>query len=78
MRLAAWGLQRVADMSREDLEDALNQMWQRYMMLHRAKMRRPDDNLHVPYARQEHYDALRRWFGGYDSTPGPTNTRADS
>ena len=36
--LAAWGLQRIADMSREDLIRALNQSHRSYMAIARLQM----------------------------------------
>lgn len=59
--IAAWGLKRIEDMSRDDLILALNEMHERYMMLIRARMYSNE----VPVFHEDMdkwNERLERWF----------------
>ena len=61
MELAAYGLKRIADMTREDLIIALNEMSERYMMLCRSRM----SSNEVPIFHEDMYEwnaKLEKWF----------------
>lgn len=67
MALAAYGLKRVDEMTRDDLIRALNEMHERYMMLVRSKMFSNE----VPVFHEDMdawNDKLSDWFNVNPST----------
>lgn len=71
MALSAYGLKRVADMTRDDLIEALNEMHERYMMLVRSKM--ISNEVPVFHEDMEKWnDKLSDWFNVTTATE--TNT----
>ena len=61
LKLSAFGTQRIDDMSRDDLVDALNQMCFRYRMLCRERMTSSE----VPVFHEDMHkwnEKLAEWF----------------
>lgn len=73
--IAAYGNKRIADMSRDDLINALDEMCERYMMLNRSRMLTNE----VPVFHEDMNawnDKLAEWFSG--STTSTNNLVKDT
>lgn len=72
--IAAWGMKRIDDMSRDELIAALDAMHKRYMMLIRAKMKSSE----VPVFHEDMdkwNEKLAHWFTPKEDLNGEERTQ---